>query len=169
MPKTVMTVYGTRPEAIKMAPLILAMRGTSLLKPIVVVTGQHREMLDQVNQLFGIVPEFDLNLMQRGAALEHIVARAIAATGDMLTRIRPDVVVVQGDTSSAFSASLAAFYHRIPIVHLEAGLRTGDMYSPFPEEANRRLTAPLCDLHLAPRRRLSVTLKPKVSIRIGSQ
>ncbi|MBE3074018.1 MAG: UDP-N-acetylglucosamine 2-epimerase (non-hydrolyzing) [Actinobacteria bacterium] len=148
--RSVMTIYGTRPEAIKMAPLIAALRGHPSLRPIVAVTGQHREMLDQVNALFDIVPDFDMDLMSKGATLTQIATRTLAASSELLERVRPDVVVVQGDTSSAFTAALAAFYHQIPVVHLEAGLRTGNIYSPFPEEANRRLTAPITSLHLAP-------------------
>ena len=148
--RRVMTIYGTRPEAIKMAPLIAEMQDHEGLEPVVAVTGQHREMLDQVNELFGIVPEHDLNLMTPGADLAQIAARALTSVSDLLAADRPDVVVVQGDTSSAFAAGLAAFYHQIPLVHLEAGLRTGNIYSPFPEEVNRRLTAPLSALHLAP-------------------
>ncbi len=149
MPR-IMTIYGTRPEAIKMAPLIGALREHPDLQPTVAVTGQHREMLDQVNDLFGIVPDHDLDLMLHGATLPQLSARALLATSELLEETRPDVVVVQGDTSSAFVAALAAFYQRVPVVHLEAGLRTGDIHSPFPEEVNRRLTAPIATLHLAP-------------------
>ncbi len=146
----IMTVYGTRPEAIKMAPLVAALKADPRTEPIVAVTGQHREMLDQVNALFDIIPDHDMNLMAHGATVAQINARALLGTSELLERERPDVVVVQGDTTSAFSAGLAAFYARIPVVHLEAGLRTGDMSAPFPEEANRRLLAPLAALHLAP-------------------
>jgi UDP-N-acetylglucosamine 2-epimerase (non-hydrolysing) len=145
-----MAIYGTRPEAIKMAPLIAALREHPEMAPVVAVTGQHREMLDQVNDLFGITPNFDMDLMSPGATLPQITTRTLTATSDLLDQARPDCVVVQGDTSSAFTAALAAFYHQIPVVHLEAGLRTGDIYSPFPEEVNRRLTAPISALHLAP-------------------
>ena len=146
----IMAIYGTRPEAIKMAPLLDAMAHRPGLEPVVAVTGQHREMLDQVNHLFGIVPQYDLDLMSPGAGLAELAARALTKVSDLLAVDRPDVVVVQGDTSSAFAAGLAAFYHQIPLVHLEAGLRTRNIYSPFPEEANRRLTSPLSALHLAP-------------------
>ena len=146
----VMTIYGTRPEAIKMAPLIAAVHEHPAMEAVVAVTGQHREMLDQVNELFGIVPDHDLDLMTHGATLAAVTSRTLTATTDLLERTTPDLVVVQGDTSSAFTAALAAFYQRIPVVHLEAGLRTGDIYSPFPEEVNRRLTAPIAALHLAP-------------------
>lgn len=148
--KRVMIVYGTRPEAIKMAPLVLALADHPSIEPVVTVTGQHREMLDQVNDLFGIKPEHDLDLMVPGATLAELASRALAATNNLLKHERPDAVVVQGDTSTAFIAALAAFYEQIPIAHLEAGLRTGTMYSPFPEEANRVLTARIADLHLAP-------------------
>jgi len=145
-----MVVYGTRPEAIKMAPLIRAIEDHPALHAVVAVTGQHREMLDQVNDLFGIVPEHDLDLMVHGATLADIASRALIATDRLVDEVRPDAVVVQGDTSTAFVAALAAFYHHVPVIHLEAGLRSGDITSPFPEEANRRLTAPLTSLHLAP-------------------
>ena len=146
----VMTVYGTRPEAIKMAPLVAALEADDRIDPVVAVTGQHREMLDQVNTLFGIRPAHDLDLMAPGATLAEITARTVLATSALLRETRPDVVVVQGDTTTVLATGLAAFYEHIPVVHLEAGLRTGDVRSPFPEEANRRLTAPLADLHLAP-------------------
>lgn len=146
----VMTIYGTRPEAIKMAPLIMALREHVHLEPVVAVTGQHREMLDQVHAFFGIEPEHDLDLMTPGSSLAEIGAAVLRATTDLLRSGRPDLVVVQGDTSSAFFSALSAFYQQIPVVHLEAGLRTGDIYAPFPEEVNRRLTAPVAALHLAP-------------------
>jgi UDP-N-acetylglucosamine 2-epimerase (non-hydrolysing) len=145
-----MLLYGTRPEAIKMAPLVAELRAHPVLDPVVAVTGQHREMLEQVHGAFGITPDHDLRLMSPGAGLAQIAATALVATSELLRADRPDLVVVQGDTSSAFAAALAAFYERIPVVHLEAGLRTGDNSAPFPEEVNRRLTAPLADLHLAP-------------------
>ena len=148
----VMTIYGTRPEAIKMAPLVMALRDHEHLTPVVAVTGQHREMLDQVQASFGIEPDHDLDLMAPGSSLAEIGATVLRATTDLLRADRPDVVVVQGDTSSAFFAALSAFYQQVPVVHLEAGLRTGDIHAPFPEEVNRRLTAPLAALHLAPTR-----------------
>lgn len=148
--KRAMVVYGTRPEAIKMAPLVTELEASLDFEVVTVVTGQHREMLDQVNVLFGIDPHHDLNLMVPGATLADLSSRALSAVSAVMQTEQPDVVVVQGDTSTAFIAALAAFYQRIPVVHLEAGLRTGDLSSPFPEEANRRLTAPLAALHLAP-------------------
>ena len=147
---TIMTVYGTRPEAIKMAPLIESLRTEQGFTVAVAVTGQHREMLDQVNDLFGITPEHDMDIMSHGASLAEITTRSIDATSRVLRSRRPDAVVVQGDTTSAFGAALASFYEKIPVVHLEAGLRTGDIYSPFPEEVNRRLISPLAALNLAP-------------------
>ncbi|MEO5748563.1 MAG: UDP-N-acetylglucosamine 2-epimerase (non-hydrolyzing) [Ornithinibacter sp.] len=146
----VMTIYGTRPEAIKMAPLIMALRADTHLDPVVAVTGQHREMLDQVHASFGIEPDHDLDLMAPGSSLAEIGATVLRATTDLLRSDRPDLVVVQGDTSSAFFSALSAFYQQIPVVHLEAGLRTGTIHAPFPEEVNRRLTAPIAALHLAP-------------------
>lgn len=145
-----MVVYGTRPEAIKVAPLITAMSTHPGLEPIVAVTGQHREMLDQVNELFGITPAHDLDLMVAGATLTDLAARTLTATSRLIQEVAPDAIVVQGDTSTAFISALSAFYNRVPIIHLEAGLRSGSISSPFPEEANRRLTAPLAALHLAP-------------------
>lgn len=146
----VMTIYGTRPEAIKMAPLVAALQQHPELDPVVAVTGQHREMLDQVHAAFGITPDHDLDLMTPGSSLAEIGATVLQATTELLRSHRPDLVVVQGDTSSAFFAALSAFYVQVPVVHLEAGLRTGDIYAPFPEEVNRRLTAPIAALHLAP-------------------
>ena len=145
-----MVVYGTRPEAIKMAPAASALRRSAQFETVVAVTGQHREMLDQVNALFGIVPDVDLDLMSAGAGLSDMTARAVSAVGAAIRERSPDVVLVQGDTTSAFCAGLAAFYEKVPVVHLEAGLRTGDIYSPFPEEVNRRLLGQFAALHLAP-------------------
>ncbi len=148
--KKVMAVYGTRPEGIKMAPLVHRLRRTSGFEAVVVTTGQHREMLDQVNVLFGITPDHDLHLMRPGATLLSLASRALAALEPVLEAEKPDAVVVQGDTTSAFIAGLAAFYSGTPLVHLEAGLRTGDIHSPFPEEGNRKLISPIAQLHLAP-------------------
>ena len=143
-------VYGTRPEAIKLAPVLHALNRSSTLEPIVVVTGQHRSMLDQVNALFGIRPQYDLDLLQGRPNLAGITAQVLEGLGPILDDLNPDLVVVQGDTSTVFSAALAAFYARIPVAHVEAGLRTGNRYDPFPEEINRRLTTALVSLHLAP-------------------
>lgn len=148
----VMTVYGTRPEAIKLAPVIAGIQRSADLEAKVVVTGQHREMLDQVNRLFGIEPAHDLDIIMPRQTLQDITVRALAGLGDVIRAERPDMVVVQGDTTTSFVAALAAFYEQIPVVHVEAGLRTSDRYNPFPEEINRRLTSQVASLHLAPTR-----------------
>src|SRR5699024_2869293 len=145
-----MTIYGTRPEAIKVAPIIKAIERDAELTSITVVTGQHREMLDQVNSMFGIEPDHDLNIMSNGQSLNGIVAKVIAGIDEILVQEHPDPVVVQGDTSTVMSAAVAAFNRQIPVIHLEAGLRSGDINSPFPEEANRKLTSQIAALHLAP-------------------
>lgn len=149
-PTTVMVVYGTRPEAIKMAPLVLALQSDPRFRVQVVVTGQHREMLDQVNESFGIRPDRDLDIHQPRQSLTGITIRGLERLVTALEELRPDAVLVQGDTSTTFVAALAAFYTGVTVVHTEAGLRTGDRTSPFPEEINRRLTTQLASLHLAP-------------------
>lgn len=146
----VLFVYGTRPEAIKTAPLVLACRERDAFDVQVVVTGQHREMLTQVNDVFGITPEHDLELFEPGQGVEAIVAKTLVRLTPILRELRPAAVVVHGDTSTANAAAQAAFYAQIPVVHLEAGLRTNDLTSPFPEEANRQLIGRLASLHLAP-------------------
>jgi UDP-N-acetylglucosamine 2-epimerase (non-hydrolysing) len=148
--KKVSFVFGTRPETIKLAPVILAMRDRSDLMPHVCVTAQHREMLDQMLTVFGITPDVDLNLMQPNQVLSGLTANALMSVASYLAEHRPDMVVVQGDTTTTFSAALAAFYDRVPIAHVEAGLRTWDKSSPFPEEINRSLTSRLADIHFAP-------------------
>lgn len=150
MGKRMMLIYGTRPEAIKMAPVVHEMRRTAGFEPIVVVTGQHRSMLDQVHADFDITPDHDLKIMREAQTLQDITVRSLTGTAELLHVERPDAVLVQGDTTSAMSAALAAFYAQVPVVHLEAGLRTDDTYSPYPEEMNRRLTGRLAALHLAP-------------------
>ena len=145
-----MIVYGTRPEAIKLAPVVVALGEHSALEPFVLVTGQHREMLDQVNELFGIKPDHDLDLMVPGAKLDELATRALATISPVLRHERPDAVVVQGDTATAFIAGLASFYQQMPIIHVEAGLRTWNLLSPYPEEANRQLVSRIASLHLAP-------------------
>ncbi|WEO76923.1 UDP-N-acetylglucosamine 2-epimerase (non-hydrolyzing) [Cryobacterium sp. SO2] len=147
---TILVVYGTRPEAIKLAPVLRAMDASQSLDPVIVVTGQHRTMLDQVNTLFGIRPHYDLDVLTGRPDLAGITSLVMSGLGPILQERRPDLVVVQGDTSTVFSAALASFYARIPVAHVEAGLRTGDRYDPFPEEINRRLTTALASLHLAP-------------------
>jgi UDP-N-acetylglucosamine 2-epimerase (non-hydrolysing) len=146
----VMTIYGTRPEAIKVAPVLQAIAEDCTLEGITVVTGQHREMLDQVNELFGNVPDHDLNILQHGQTLAGITGRVLEGLDPILDAIKPDAVMVQGDTTTSTAAALAAFYRQIPVVHLEAGLRSHDITSPFPEEANRRITTQITALHLAP-------------------
>lgn len=146
----VMVVFGTRPEAIKMAPVVHAVAAHPGLEAQVVVTAQHRQMLDQVLDIFDIRPDVDLDLMQPGQTLPDLTARIVQGMTPVLQTLRPDIVLVHGDTSTTLSTALAAFYARIPIGHVEAGLRTGDMDAPWPEEMNRRLTAPLCRLHFAP-------------------
>ena len=150
MTASVMLIYGTRPEAIKMAPVVQELRRHPELRPTVVVTGQHREMLDQVNEVFGIVPDHDLNILSPGQSLTEITVRSLTGLEPLLSAERPDLVLVQGDTTTCFAASLASFYQRIPVAHLEAGLRTDNRYNPFPEEINRRLTTQVASLHLAP-------------------
>lgn len=148
--KKILLVFGTRPEAIKMAPLALELKKRPELEVQVCVTAQHREMLDQVLNLFELTPEYDLDLMQPGQDLYDITSRALLGLKDVLAKAKPDLVLVHGDTTTTFSASLAAFYQKIPVGHVEAGLRTGDIYSPWPEEINRKLTGALTQLHFAP-------------------
>lgn len=146
----IMTIYGTRPEAIKVAPIIKAIERDAHLESITVVTGQHREMLDQVNAMFGIIPDHDMNIMSNGQSLNGILAKVVSGVDVILETERPDVVIVQGDTSTVMGATVASFNRQIPVVHVEAGLRSGDISSPFPEEANRKLTSQIAALHLAP-------------------
>lgn len=148
--RKILVVYGTRPEAIKMAPLVDALTHSLHCSPIVAVTGQHREMLDQVNRMFDICPSYDLDIITASQSLEQITARVLDGVSNVIAVERPDALIVQGDTSTCFAAALAAFYRKIPVLHLEAGLRTGDRHNPFPEEINRRLTTQLSVLHLAP-------------------
>ncbi|MPW36236.1 non-hydrolyzing UDP-N-acetylglucosamine 2-epimerase [Vibrio sp. B1Z05] len=148
--KKVLTVFGTRPEAIKMAPLVHALNNDERFEAKCCVTAQHREMLDQVLELFEITPDYDLNLMKAGQSLNDVTARIIQELKPVLQEFKPDVVLVHGDTATTFAASLAAYYEQIDVGHVEAGLRTGDIYSPWPEEANRRLTGVLTRYHFAP-------------------
>lgn len=145
----VMVVFGTRPEAIKMAPVVKALQRESVPCQVA-VTAQHREMLDQVLELFKIRPDYDLNLMKAGQTLVDITTRALSGLEEVFKKAKPDLVLVHGDTTTTFVASLAAFYAQIPVGHVEAGLRTGNKYSPFPEEMNRKLTGAIADLHFAP-------------------
>lgn len=147
----IMTVFGTRPEAIKMAPVVMEMaKHTEEIVPVVAVTAQHREMLDQVLRLFHIVPDYDLDIMATGQTLFDITARALKGLDEVLTKENPDLVLVHGDTTTTFAGALAAYYHQTAVGHVEAGLRTYNKYSPFPEEMNRHLTGAIADLHFAP-------------------
>jgi len=146
----VAVVVGTRPEVIKLAPLVLALRQSSELAPVVISTGQHRTMLDQALEVFGIAPDIDLGLMAPGQTLEELTARALVKMKAALAEVTPSWVVVQGDTTTALAAAMASFYARVPVAHVEAGLRSGDLSSPFPEEMNRRVIDQMCDLLLAP-------------------
>ncbi|MBR3458613.1 MAG: UDP-N-acetylglucosamine 2-epimerase (non-hydrolyzing) [Selenomonadaceae bacterium] len=147
----VMTVFGTRPEAIKMAPIVLELRKhPDTIIPVVTVTAQHREMLDQVLHLFGIEPDHDLDIMAAGQTLFDITSRAMMGLDKVLEEEKPDIVLVHGDTTTTFAGALAAYYHQTTVGHVEAGLRTRNKYSPFPEEMNRKLTGAIADLHFAP-------------------
>jgi len=147
----VLSVFGTRPEAIKMAPVVRALRqSASDFKTTVVVTAQHRSMLDQVMKLFGITSDYDLNIMQKDQTLEHIVTAVLLQLAPILEKEKPDIVLVHGDTTTTLAAALSAYYHRIPVGHVEAGLRSYDHANPFPEESNRVLADHLCTLHFAP-------------------
>lgn len=147
----VLTVFGTRPEAIKMAPLVKELNSRpSQIRSMVAVTAQHREMLDQVLELFDIIPDYDLNIMQEGQTLYDVTTRALEGLKDVLIESNPDLVLVHGDTTTTFVAALAAYYRQIPVGHVEAGLRTYNKYSPFPEEMNRHLTGALAEYHFAP-------------------
>ena len=147
----VMTIFGTRPEAIKMAPVVLELQKyPAEIRSIVAVTAQHREMLDQVLNLFSLKPDYDLNIMSPKQTLFDITNRALEGLNVAIAAARPDIVLVHGDTTTTFVGALAAYYHQIPVGHVEAGLRTGNKYSPYPEEMNRKLTAALTDIHFAP-------------------
>ena len=149
--KTILLIFGTRPEAIKMAPLVKEFqRYSDDYKTVVCVTGQHREMLDQVLQIFEIKPDYDLNIMKQGQDLYDVTARVLVGLRDVLKAVSPDVVLVHGDTTTSMAAALAAFYQQIPVGHVEAGLRTHNIYSPWPEEINRQLTGRIATYHFAP-------------------
>lgn len=146
----ILSVVGTRPEAIKMAPLIRALGADARFSSSLCVTAQHRQMLDQVLHLFDLTPDFDLDIMKPGQNLSDITAAILGGIGDVFARLRPDLVLVHGDTTTTLATTLAAYYHKIPVGHVEAGLRTGNLLSPWPEEANRKLTGALAALHFAP-------------------
>lgn len=146
----ILSVFGTRPEAIKMAPLVLALANDTRFEARICVTGQHREMLDQVLALFDIRPDFDLKIMKHGQDLSDVTASILLGMKEVFASFKPDLVLVHGDTASTLAGSLAAYYQQIPVAHVEAGLRTGDLYSPWPEEGNRKLAGALAALHFAP-------------------
>ena len=147
----VMTVFGTRPEAIKMAPVVLELqKHTDRIQTIVAVTAQHRQMLDQVLDLFQITPDYDLDIMSQGQTLYDITTKSLMGLKDVLAKEKPDLVLVHGDTTTTFAGALASYYQQVPVGHVEAGLRTGDIYSPFPEEMNRKLTGAIAAIHFAP-------------------
>ncbi len=148
--KKIMSVFGTRPEAIKMAPVVKALEADENFESIVCVTAQHREMLDQVLDLFDIEPDYDLNIMKAGQTLSQITSRVLQGLEEVIREAQPDMILVHGDTTTTFSASLAAFYNGVKVGHVEAGLRSNDKLSPFPEEMNRSLTGRIADLHFAP-------------------
>jgi UDP-N-acetylglucosamine 2-epimerase (non-hydrolysing) len=153
MKKRVMCVFGTRPEAVKLAPVVHALGESQCLKPVVVSTAQHREMLDQMLRWFEIVPDCDLNVMKHGQTLSELTARVVVGIDETLSRLKPDLLLVQGDTATVMAASLAAHYQKIPVGHVEAGLRTEDRYNPFPEEMSRRITSQISSIHFAPTQR----------------
>lgn len=146
----VMTIFGTRPEAIKMAPLVKELEKREEIESIVCVTAQHRQMLDQVLETFNIIPDYDLNIMKQGQTLVDITTRALQSLNDVISKVKPNIVLVHGDTTTTLSGSLAAFYNQVAVGHVEAGLRTYDKYSPFPEEVNRQVTGVIADMHFAP-------------------
>lgn len=150
MARKIAVFIGTRPEVVKLAPVIAAIRQEANLKPIVICTGQHREMIDQVIELFGIQVDVELNSMEPNQSLAMLASRMIERIDNALAATTPDFAIVQGDAATVLCGAIASFYRRIPIGHVEAGLRTGDIHSPFSEEANRRLTTPLVNLHFAP-------------------
>ncbi len=148
--KKILTVFGTRPEAIKMAPLVHALAADNRFEAKVCVTAQHREMLDQVLELFEIIPDYDLNIMKPGQSLNDVTTSILLGMKPVLEEFKPDVVLVHGDTATTFATALAAYYQQIPVGHVEAGLRTGNIYSPWPEEGNRKLTGAITRYHFAP-------------------
>lgn len=149
-PVTVMTIFGTRPEAIKMAPLALELQKRPGIRALCCVTAQHREMLDSVLEIFKLKPDYDLNIMQPRQTLSTITSKCLTGMDDVLNEAKPELVLVHGDTSTTFAGALAAFYHQIPVGHVEAGLRTYDKWSPFPEEMNRKMVGAIADLHFCP-------------------
>ena len=146
----ILLIFGTRPEAIKLFPVARALAETPGVDPLICVTAQHRGLLDQVLAIAGLTPDVDLDLMEPGQTLDRLTARLLTGLGEAMDRLKPDRVIVQGDTATAMTGALAAYYRRIPVAHVEAGLRSGNIYHPWPEEVNRRIVAPIADLHFAP-------------------
>lgn len=146
----VMTIFGTRPEAIKMAPLVKELNSRSNIDSVVCVTAQHRQMLDQVLEAFSIIPQYDLDIMEKNQTLTDITTKVLQKLDEVIKEVKPDLVLVHGDTTTTLAASLAAFYNKVSVGHVEAGLRTYDKYSPFPEEMNRKITTSIADMHFAP-------------------
>lgn len=155
----ILTIFGTRPEAIKVAPVVKALQRCPGVESITCATGQHREMLDQVLRAFQIAPDFDLNIMTPGQSLSDVTSTVLHGVGDVIRRVKPDRVLVQGDTTSAMAASLSAFYNKVPVGHIEAGLRSGDIHRPWPEEINRRFVDQIADLLFAPTRKARSALQ----------
>lgn len=153
-----MTVFGTRPEAIKMAPLVKELERRTEIESIVCVTAQHREMLDQVLETFEITPDYDLNIMKEGQTLSDVTTRALLGLQDVMKEVHPDIVLVHGDTTTTFAGALAAFYNQIAIGHVEAGLRTWNKYSPYPEEMNRQMVGVMADMHFSPTKKSAQNL-----------
>ena len=149
-PATILVIFGTRPEAIKLFPVVAALQRDSGVRVRTCVTAQHRGLLDQVLAIAGLTPDIDLDLMEPGQSLDRLTARLLTGLGDVMDAERPDRVIVQGDTATAMVGALAAYYRKVPVAHVEAGLRSGDIYQPWPEEVNRRIVAPIADLHFAP-------------------
>ena len=170
-PIKVLSVFGTRPEAIKMAPLVKMLEKDERFESIVCVTAQHREMLDSVLEIFDIKPQYDLNIMSHGQTIIDISNKVLKGVDEVIKDCNPNLVLVHGDTSTTLNGALAAFYNQVPVGHVEAGLRSHDLYSPFPEEANRKLTGQLTELHFSPTmanyKNLIAENIPKEKIKIG--
>jgi UDP-N-acetylglucosamine 2-epimerase (non-hydrolysing) len=149
-PATILVVFGTRPEAIKLFPVVAALKADPRFRPVVCVSAQHREMLDQVLGIAGIVPDHDLDVMQPDQSLDQLTARLLVGLGQVMDEVRPDRVIVQGDTATAMAGALAAYYRKVPVDHVEAGLRSGNIYQPWPEEINRKIIGSMASLHFAP-------------------
>ena len=164
--RKVLIIFGTRPEAIKMAPLVLELRKSNKIDALVCVTAQHRQILDQVLQLFNITPDYDLNVMQPDQTLDELTARVLTGIGNVLDKVQPDVVLVHGDTTTTLAALLATFYRRVPVGHVEAGLRSGSMTAPWPEEMNRRVATLATRYHFVPTRKIAA-IKPARGARSG--